>query len=51
MFGGKNVGKRDDLFLPFFFFFFGLHSIITGKLDVGRREDLFFLFLGSSLDN
>ena len=28
----------------FFFFFFGLHSIITGKLDVGRREDLFFVF-------
>ena len=42
MFGGKNVGKREDLF----FFFFGLHSIIRGKLDVGRREDLFFCFWG-----
>ena len=40
MFGGKNVGRRDD---PFFF---GLHSIIRGKLDVGRREDLFFCFWG-----
>ena len=24
--------------------FFGLHVILQGKLNVGRREDLFFFF-------
>ena len=42
MFGGNlNVGRREYLF-------FGLHPIIGGKLDVGRRGDLFF-FLGLHL--
>ena len=27
-----------------FFFFFGLHVILGGKVDVGRRDDLFLVF-------
>ena len=38
-----DVGKREDLF-------FGLHSIIEGKLDFGKREDLFFFGLHSIIE-
>ena len=34
-------------------FFLGLHVILGGKLDVGRRDDFFFdlqLILGGKLD-
>ena len=37
-----------------FFFFFGLYLILGGKLDVGKRDDLFLfglhLILGGKLD-
>ena len=37
-----ETGNLDDLS---FFFFFGLHLILGGKLDDERREDLFiFIF-------
>ena len=35
-------------------FFFGFHLILGGKLDAGRRDDLFFaphLFLGEILES
>ena len=45
MFGGKNVGKREDLF--FFFFWSSFDNYWTSE----NVRTFFFLFLGSSLDN
>ena len=53
--GKLNVGRRNKLFFFWtsedeMIFFFGLHSILGGKLDVERRDDLFFLDVGRRND-
>ena len=40
---GKNC-TSEDVMTFIFFFFFGFHLILGGKLDVGRRDDLSLVF-------